>query len=229
MKEIVLLLCQKDPFHLVLKRQRCQRGASSVMGRWIRVPFSFTLDVQSWEHDTEQEMFSCYQEHNLNPRLKGVSASAGVEERPLSQLQLWRHSHLTLSWPFFDKNDTPCSSAETWFQVRDTWNADTRWWVQKSEATERRRTDFWLCQLWNAAWCCETDLVRVSQLGCHISNLNSNKRHDNECRLSSTQAGGWQSEAFVAGWDIRGRPQELSDLKHVPLKESGDEVSLGPF
>lgn len=42
-------------------------------------------------------------------------------------------------------------------------------------------------------------------------------------------ARGWQSEAFVALGDIRGRPKQLSDFKHIPIKEEGYELSVEPF
>lgn len=96
---------------------------------------------------------------------------------------------------------------------------------EQHNAVQKNRVQ--LCQLHDAAGSCETDPVRMWQLGCHISNLNN--CHDNKRLLSSTYARGWQPQAFVALGDMRRRPKQPSDLKHAPLKEWGDKHPGGAF
>lgn len=96
------------------------------------------------------------------------------------------------------------------------------WWVQKSNTTPCKRTEFN-----SVSSRMLQDPVKMWQLGCHISSLNN--CHDNKRLLSSTYARGWQSQAFVALGDMRRRPKQPPDLKHVPLKEPGDKHPGGAF
>lgn len=99
-------------------------------------------------------------------------------------------------------------------------------------AEERHNTvqknRFRLCQLQNAVWSCETDLGRVPQLGCHISNLNSNTCHGNEHRLSTHMHEDDSQKPLLLS-ETSGADLNNSDFKHIPIKEEGYELSVEPF